>query len=168
MSHNRTKQLAVSALFCALVFVTTLIYVPAPLGNVNLGDGMLLLCAWSLGGIPAVASAALGAALCDLASGFAVYAPGTLVIKACMVIIAILVRKMLLSCRFPDAFCRILSALCAELTMIFGYLIYEATILAYGFATAAANIPFNAIQGAVAMLLALVAYPLLKKAKLFK
>ena len=163
MKQKRIRQIVLSALFCALVFSMTWIMVPLPTGNVNLGDGALLLCAWLLGGPWAAASAALGATLCDLASGFAAYAPGTFLIKALMVFTVLLIQKGGSKLRLAPRLQRILSAVGAELVMILGYFVYEATFLSYGLA-AAASIPFNAIQGGFAILVSCLVYELLSHA----
>lgn len=169
MHQHKTKKIAFSALFCALVFAMTWISVPAPVvGNVNLGDGMLLLCAHVLGGPWAVMAAAIGAALTDLLGAYVIYAPGTFLIKACMVAVAILVAKLLIRCKLPALLAKILSAVCAEIVMILGYFVYEALILSYGFASAALNIPFNAIQGTIAIVLFAIAFPLLGKTGLLR
>ena len=164
MTQKRLRKLIFSAMFCALVFAATWISIPAPLvGNVNLGDGVLLLCAWMLGGAWAAVSAAMGAALCDLALGYAIYAPATLVIKALMVVVAIAVVKLLSHLHMHVRVARLISAVCAELIMILGYFAYEALALGYGIA-AAANIPFNAIQVALGITVALVVYEVLHRA----
>lgn len=169
MHQQKTKKLAFSALFCALVFAMTWISVPAPaVGNVNLGDGMLLLCAHALGGPWAVVAAAAGAALTDLLGAYAIYAPGTFLIKACMVAVSIAVTPLLSRCKLPKPAARLISAVCAELVMVLGYFLYEALILSYGFAAAALNIPFNAIQGAIAILMFAIAFPLLEKTGLLR
>lgn len=164
MTQKRLRKLIFSAMFCALVFAATWISIPAPLvGNVNLGDGVLLLCAWMLGGAWAAVAAAMGAALCDLALSYAIYAPATLVIKALMVALAIAVVKLLSHLHMHVRVARLISAVCAELIMILGYFAYEALALGYGIA-AAANIPFNAIQGALGITVALVVYEVLHRA----
>ena len=164
MDRKRLRRTVLGAMFCALVYAATWISVPAPaVGNVNLGDGVLLLCAWMLGGVWAVVAAALGAALADLTMGYAVYAPATFVIKALMVLAAILIVHVLVKLRVPKWLSRVLSAVGAELLMIVGYFIYEALILQYGIA-AAANIPFNAIQGAVGVSVACLCDAIMSRA----
>ena len=163
MNQQRIRKIVFSAMFCALVFAATWIYVPAPaVGNVNLGDGVLLLSAWMLGGPWAAVSAALGATLADLSSGFAIYAPATFLIKAAMVCTALLVCRLLSQTKLPKRLARVFSAVTAELVMILGYLAYEALFLHYGIA-AIANIPFNAVQGAFAVILSSVVYELLSR-----
>ena len=97
MKENKVYKLVLSAVFCALVFTMTFIAIPAPsVGNINLGDCMVILSACLIGGWYGVFAGAVGAALCDLASGYAIYAPGTLVIKALMVIVVLIVRRFVL------------------------------------------------------------------------
>ena len=164
MDRKRLRRTVLGAMFCALVYAATWISVPAPaVGNVNLGDGVLLLCAWMLGGVWAVFAAALGAALADLTMGYAVYAPATFVIKALMVLAAILIVHVLVKLRVPKWLSRVLSGVGAELVMLGGYFVYEAFILQYGIA-AAANIPFNAIQSAVGVSVACLCDAVLARA----
>jgi uncharacterized membrane protein len=163
MNQKRIEKLVLSAMFCALVFAATWISVPAPgVGNVNLGDAMILLCAWMLGGPYAVVAGALGAALTDLMGAYAIYAPATLLIKALMVLVAILVAKGLRSIRVPTFPSLLVSGICAELVMIVGYYLYEAFFLSLGAVGALLSVPFNAVQGALGLILALLCRMLLR------
>ena len=151
-------------MFCAVVFTATWISVPAPaIGNVNLGDAAILLSAWMLGGPWAAVAAGLGAALADLVSGYAVYAPATFLIKALMVVAVIGMGKLGVRTKGSERLFRILGAVAAELVMITGYLLYEALVIGLGWA-AFANVPFNAVQGAIGVVLAMAAYTLLRRA----
>ena len=94
MGNNRSKKIVLSAVFCSLVFTMTWVSIPAPsVGNINLGDCMVILSGCLLGSWYGVAAGALGAALCDLASGYVIYAPGTFIIKTLMVFVIILMKK---------------------------------------------------------------------------
>lgn len=150
-------------MFCALVFAGTWISIPMPIGNVNLGDGMLLVGAWLLGGPWAIVATALGATFVDLMSPYAIYAPGTLVIKALMATVAILMLKLLVKTKLPKVLALVLSATAAELVMIAGYFAYEALFLGLGLG-AAVSIPFNAMQGGAAIVLSVAVYELLSRA----
>ena len=164
MNRQKIRKIVFGAMFCALTYAATWIYVPAPaVGNVNLGDGVLLLCAWVLGGPWTAIAAALGATLADLTMGYAIYAPATFVIKALMVTAALLVGRLLSKARFPKLLLRVLSATAAEIVMIAGYFLYEALVLQYGIA-AAGNILFNAVQGVVGMIIACLCYAVLERA----
>ena len=155
-----------SAIFCSLTFATTYIALPTPIGNVNLGDFMLLLGAWLLGWFALIACP-LGQALCDIISGWALYAPATLVIKSIMVLIILLFKSFWKKHSKTEKMLRIISSIIAELIMIIGYFTYEAVILSYGLS---ASITFisNGIQGAVNILLAFIIYALIIKTNVRK
>lgn len=168
MQQNKTFKLVLSAAFCALVFAATWLSFPAPtVGNVNLGDCMLIIGALVLGGPWGMVACAAGAALCDLASGYAMYAPATFVIKAVMVLIICLFVRLSQKAHIKSSILVIISAIAAEAFMAFGYFIYESMVLNYGWA-AAANIPFNAIQGLINIVLAFLVYAALSKAGVIK
>ena len=163
MQKNRILRLAQGAVLCALVFIATWISIPTPpIGNVNLGDCLILVGAWTIGGPWAVVGGALGAVLCDLVGGYAVYAPATLLIKSAMVSIVLLFKALELRTDKNKKMLSVLGVVCAEGVMTLGYFIYEAAVLGYGLA-AAANIPLNITQGVVNGLLAFLIYGLLSK-----
>lgn len=166
MKQKQTIKLVIGAVFCALVFAATWISIPTPLfGNINSGDCIILIGTWVLGEPWAAIPCATGAALCDLINGYSIYAPATIVIKALMVITILLVRKVLSKTHMKKNFVMLISAICAEGIMTACYFIYEATVLGYGY-SAALNIPFNLIQGAVNIILAILLYEIIKRTKL--
>ena len=161
--QTKLRKLVYGAMLGALVFAATWISVPLPVGNVNLGDGVLLIAAWMLGGPWAVFAAAIGATLTDLMGGYAIYAPATFVIKALMAVVAILVLRALLKSKLPKLLARVLSAVCAEAVMVIGYFVYEATAIGLGWG-ALASVPFNLVQGAVAIALSILLYEVFSRA----
>lgn len=165
MKKQNLLKIVMSALFCALTFAATWVAIPVVIGNVNAGDGVLLLCAYLLGGPWAAVAAAVGAALADLTMGYAVYAPATLVIKALMVLVALGVYRLLGRTRLPSRIGRLLASVAAECVMVLGYFAYEALALQLGLG-ASASIPFNLVQGGVAVVLAMLAYELIARARL--
>ncbi|MBE6699088.1 MAG: ECF transporter S component [Ruminococcaceae bacterium] len=153
MSQKRTQKLAFAALFGALTFAATWISFPSPFGgNVNFGDCILLISAWLPLEPWSIFAVAIGATFTDLSAGYAIYAPATFVIKALMVLVAILIKRGL--SKIPTIWCALLSGVAAELVMTVGYFAYE-TIL-YGAASALLNIPFNLAQGGIAITAAIV------------
>ncbi|MBQ8146332.1 MAG: ECF transporter S component [Clostridia bacterium] len=146
----QTKKLTTTAIFAAIIcVVTAFVAVPAPaIGNINLGDIFILCAAWLLGPWGAVA-AGIGSCLADLLSGFAVYAPATLVIKAIMALACYYFFSFLKKFVKHLIFSRLLSALVAEAIMVMGYFIYESIL--YDISTALASIPFNLIQGSACL-----------------
>ena len=145
-----TKRITTCAIFAAIIcVVTTFVAVPAPaIGNVNLGDIFILCSAWLLGPWGAVA-ACIGACLADLFSGFAIYAPATLVIKFLMAITAHYSFLLFFKTVKVQTLAYFLSAILAEAIMVLGYFAYECFI--YGILAASASIVFNVIQGSVCL-----------------
>lgn len=165
MHSKHVRSLVFSAMLAAVVFIATWIQVPAPLGNVNLGDAAILLGAWIVGGPWSIAACALGSALTDLISGYAIYAPATLLIKALTALVAISVKGAFRKRR--PFLAHLFSALSAELVMVLGYFLYEGIFL-YGFPTAAIAIPFNLVQGAICTVVALPIPRIFSKIKTFR
>lgn len=165
LQNERTKRLVLAAMFCALTFLGTCLAFPTPLGgNLNFGDGILLICAWTMG-MPWGFAAAIGAAMSDLI-GYAVYAPATLIIKALMVVAAVLLRKVFDRTRLPGLLSKIFSAVCAEVIMVVGYYLFEAIFIVDSFVVPLANIPFNLIQALFAIIIACLATLREKKIKI--
>jgi uncharacterized membrane protein len=106
----------------------------------------------------------VGAALCDLAGAYAVYAPATLLIKAAMAAMALLIKKITSHLSLPLQ--KLLSGLCAEVVMILGYFLYEAFFLQLGVEAALLNVPFNCVQGAVSIAAFYIIHALLSKKKM--
>lgn len=154
MKHNRLQKLVLAALLAALDCVATMVIsipIPATNGYINLGDGFVLLGAFLLGPVYGMAAAGLGATLADVLLGYALYAPGTLVIKALMAPSAAWIFRAM----HERTAGLILGAAVGELWMILGYFAYEALLLGYGMA-AAGSIPANAVQGAAGMIVSII------------
>lgn len=153
MTQKRTTKLAFAALFGALTFAATWVSFPSPFGgNVNLGDCILLISAWLPLEPWSIFTCAIGATFTDLASGYAIYAPATFVIKALMVTVAVLIKRG--TPKLPVFWRALVSAICAELVMVIGYFTYE--VILYGAATALLNVPFNLVQGGIAFVAAIL------------
>ena len=145
------QRIAMGALVLALVYGGTCLNIPLAIGNVNLGDGFILLGALLLGSWQAVLAAGIGAALADLTFGYLIYAPATFFIKALMVLIFFAVSRLTKTKKYA-ALGKILAALAAELVMTAGYYLYESLVIYRGnFYPALAGVPFNLLQGAFAL-----------------
>lgn len=144
--RNTTRSLVLSSMFAALVCVATMVIkVPSPLnGYVNLGDSLVLLAGWLLPPAYGFMAAGIGSAMADVFSGYVLYAPATLVIKGIM---AVIVHKMVKKTK-------VVSGLIAETVMVIGYLLFESVL--YGFGPSMVNVPANAVQGVVCLVLALI------------
>lgn len=154
------KRLAFTAVFAALCCVSTLlISVPLPYGYFNTGDVFVLLSGWFLGPLYGSVAAALGSALADLFSGYALYAPVTFFIKGLDASLAWLVAwavKKVCTKDTLDFIARIFGALAGELLMIFGYFLFESVL--YGFAGGVATLVGNSLQGLCCSVLAVLLF----------
>ena len=152
LSADSIKKICFCALFAALICVSTFISVPLPFGYFNLGDIMILLCAWSLPPVAGAIAAAAGAGLADLLMGYTLYVPATVVIKALMSVCAYFVFRLILGAsgsKARDLLSRVVSALCAEAIMVVGYFSYEYILYGGG---AFASVLGNLLQAACAIL----------------
>lgn len=144
MKHQNIQKLVFSALLASLTCVCTMvIQIPGLTtgGYINLGDSIVLLCAWYAGGFYGAAAAGIGSMMADIFSGYAVYAPATFVIKALMALAAWAVFK-----KYRSHKGQYLGAVVAGLIMMTGYLLFEAVFMGYGMGAVAA-IPGNLVQG---------------------
>jgi len=166
---NSTRKLTMAGLFAALCCVMTMvIQIPSPTGYVNLGDCMILLGALALGPVYGALAGGIGSALADILLGYAVYAPGTFVVKGGVALIAALLTGLVVRKSGKLSFVLLVfSCVVAELWMAFGYFVYESVVLGYGL-PAVQSIPGNLMQGLVGVVLSAVLHRLLAKTPLFK
>lgn len=162
---KQTRLVVTSALIAALVCVATyIVKIPSPLkGYVNLGDCMVLFAGWCLSPVYGFLSAGLGSALADLFSGYAVYAPATFVIKGLTALTAFAVCK-LIGKKLRPLTSHIISGVLAEAVMVLGYFLFEGIM--YSFTASLVNIPSNAVQGVVGLILGIVIMKIFQKTKI--
>ena len=132
-------------------------------GYLNIGDCTVLLCGWMLAPGYGFLAAGLGSALADLFSGYVIYTPATFLIKATMALIAFACYK-LLSKRIGKLPSQIIGGILAEVTMVLGYYVFEGFM--YGFVPSAVNIPANALQGVVGLILGIVLIKVFERLKI--
>lgn len=179
MNTNSTKKWVVAALFAALTCICTMIIkIPTPTGGyIHPGDGMVLLCGIILGPGMGALAAGIGSMLSDLFSGYMVWVPATLIIKALTAMVAgVLFRKsgQLLAGNKASSTVRvIIGGIIGEAIMVFGYFLFEiglnaasnggftAAAIAGGIAYSAAGIPANIVQGVTGVVIACVLLPIL-------
>lgn len=161
---TKLRKIVASAVFAALACAATmLIQIPTlTKGYVNLGDCVVLIAGWVLGAQWGFAAAGIGSALADIISGYAVYAPGTLIIKGVMAVIAALVVGAV---KNHVTVGRVVSAVTAELFMAFGYFQYEWLFVTGSFENSVIGIPENLIQGTVGVLSAVAVITALERTK---
>lgn len=153
----KTQKIVVTALFSALVFVATyFLTIPVQIGYINFGDAFLLLAGVLVGPWGAGICGALGGAIADLASGFAIYAPFTLVVKfvegvLCGLLFNLLKKRDKLY--FAGTF---FAFVVSALWMVFGYLITN-TIL-YSFEAALLTVVNDLLQAGISVAIATVLF----------
>lgn len=176
-----TVQIVKAAVFAALTFVATFaIKIQTPtFGYIHIGDSFVLLSGFILGGSLGALAAGIGSGLSDLIAGYAIWIPGTFIIKFLVALVAYfafaaLSRIFNSANKFPVGLL-IVSGLAGELVMVAGYFFYNIIVIsltAGGFSGAAlasaitesaAEIPFNIVQGTVGIILATLLYPIVKR-----
>ena len=141
-SNKKILNLALSAVFAALIFMATMLHVGfgSSGGYIHLGDAVIYLCAAFLPSGYAASAAAVGAGLADILSGAPLWAPATILIKAASALFFTSKKETVLCTRNAIA-CAVGAVLCVG-----GYYIAEVIIYGCGFVVPLASIPFNLIQ----------------------
>ena len=140
MRRNRIKMMCISGIFSAIVFVVTAyLHIPTYNGYVHCGDGFIFLAACILPTPYAMLVGAIGALLADLLTGFAIWAPGSVVIKALIAMLFSCKAKKIVTVRNS------IMLLPAALISIVGYYLYEVLITG-NFIVSLSGIPGSAIQ----------------------
>ena len=169
---NRTLYLVLCATFVALTFVVTwFVNIPAAMvlgagGNINLGDTVIFVAAAVLGPVGGAVVGGMGSMFADLASGYAMYAPFTLIVKGCEGLLCGFVCRYAFG-RMRPFVRRIIAMALGVLVMIAGYFIAEvilqaiignetfAALLIMGLRTVVPNL----LQGVISMIIALIVLP---------
>jgi len=165
---NKTHKIVISALFTALTCVATMaIKVPSPTsGYIHLGDGFVLLSGIILGPVYGSIAAGTGSMFADLFSGYAGFAPATLIIKA-LAALAGSVTYHLLNHSFSKPLFKVVPVILAGVAGGFivttGYFCFEAFIMGLGVPTALTGVPFNLVQNLFGIIVAAALIPLLEK-----
>lgn len=159
--NSKTKKIVLTALFAALACVATyIIRIPTPTnGYVNLGDCIVLMGGFVLGPVYGAIAGGVGSALCDLFSGYMIYVPATLIIKAIMALAA---GKIYQKSKAKNTGTVIFAGLIGEIIMVAGYFLAEALFMGYGWG-AAAGILSNVMQGVIGIAAAALLMPVMKK-----
>ena len=164
MKNITTKKLVITALFMALTMVATMfIRIPLPLGYVNLGDVFVLLSVFVLGPICGTIAAGIGSGLADL-FGYITYAPGTLIIKSAMALVAWLIYTLLLKVTNKKMLAEIVGGIVGAILMACGYFLYEMLFFTTA-AVAIVNAPWNLLQGGIGVALSVIIMRILTATK---
>ena len=165
---TKIRRIVLTGLFSALIFVfTAYIHVPTGAGYTHAGDGFIYLAACLLPTPYAVAAGMIGGALADGLTGFPVWIPATIVVKAVTALFFTSKKDKILNLR------NILGIIPSLIVCIVGYSIYEGVFMAGGFNKAAiiaafGQAPFYCIQIGASTVLFLAAGAALDKSGLKK
>ena len=135
MKNEKVKLMCLAGVFAAVVFVfTAYLHIPSHTGYTHVGDGFIYLAACLLPLPYAMFVGAGGALLADCLTGYAIWAPGSVIIKIIAVLFFSRKSKKIICWR------NILALLPACAVCIGGYYLYEALITG-NFAAPLAGIP---------------------------
>lgn len=151
----KTKELCLQGLMIALVTVSTMVLqipVSATNGYIHLGDSMILIIGIFFGARYGMIAGGVGAALADLLSGYAHWAPFTLIIKGLM---GYLIGKIGHRSMEEQHFFTVrtwLGAVIGILWMVMGYYLGGA-VLQSSWTVALTSIPENLVQGGAGLVI---------------
>lgn len=151
MSNKKTRFLAVSALFAALITAAGMIHLPlySSQGYVHLADGILYLASSILPFPYAVMSAVTGGILSDTLSGYFSWIPFTAIIKIMNVLPFLMLKKGKSNIK------AVIAAVLSGVITCVMYLL--ASRILYGnMAAAVADLPGNIIQAIVGAIIFLL------------
>ena len=132
--------MCISGIFSALVFVVTAyLHIPTYNGYVHCGDGFIFLAACILPMPYSIIVGVLGAMLADLLTGFAIWAPGSMIIKGLLALIFSCKSKKIVTTR------SLIMLLPAAVISAGGYYLYEVLITG-SFIASLAGIPGSIAQ----------------------
>ena len=145
-----------------MVFVVTAyLHIPTYNGYVHGGDGFIFLAACILPMPYSIIVGVLGAMLADLLTGFAIWAPGSMLIKGLLAVLFCCRKDQILTKR------NLLMLLPATLISTVGYYVYEGLITS-NFLAALAGIPGSLIQAVASSILFVVVGAVMDKCNIKK
>lgn len=124
ISTAKIRLITITGLFAALIYVfTAYIHVPTGAGYTHAGDGLIYLAACILPTPYAMLAGAIGGTLADGLSGFPVWIPATIIIKAVTALFFSNKSEKILTLR------NILGIIPSGILCIVGYSLYEGTVM---------------------------------------
>ena len=142
--------MCISGVLSALVFViTAYLHIPTHNGYVHCGDGIIFIAASILPMPYSIIVGALGGMLADLLTGFAIWAPGSLIIKGLLAILFASKAKKIITKR------NLIMLVPAALISAVGYYLYEA-LITDSFIAPLSGIPASLVQAAASSIVYVV------------
>ena len=147
MKNERIKLMCLAGVFTAVVFVfTAYLHIPSHTGYTHVGDGFIYLAACLLPLPYAMFVGAGGALLADCLTGFAIWAPGSVIIKTVAVLFFSRKGVKIITWR------NMLALIPAWALCIGGYYLYE-TLITGNFVSPLAGIPGYITQSLLSSIL---------------
>ncbi|HHU43998.1 MAG: ECF transporter S component [Bacillota bacterium] len=155
---KKTKIIAFTGVFTALVTVATIVFVfhlPSGRGFINFGDAIIFMTSILFGPFAGMIAGGLGSAAADLILGYAVWAPFSLIIKGAEGLVVGLVSAALCKVLKPKLYfaAYIVSMISGGIVMIVGYF-FATAILVKSFEVAAVGMIDSLIQIGVSITIA--------------
>lgn len=167
MRNQSVKKIVLSAIFISLVFVATYIGVPWPFasgGYMHLGTLVLLIIAITFGKEYGALAGGIGMGLFDLFSPYAMWAPGTFLVRMFMgYVVGMVAYDNKKEEQGTNLIRNIVAIVAGAVIMIPGYYLYEAVFLT-DFKAALGSIPGNLIQFTLGAF-SLVVVPIISRIK---
>ena len=151
MKAQKIRLMCIAGIFTAIVFVfTAYLHIPSHTGYTHVGDGFIYLAACMLPLPYAMFVGAGGALLADCLTGYAIWAPGSIIIKTVAVLFFSRKSARIISIR------NLLALIPAWAVCIGGYYLYEALITG-NFVAPLSGIPGYITQSVLSSILFVVA-----------
>ena len=151
MKDQKIRLMCIAGIFTAIVFVfTAYLHIPSHTGYTHVGDGFIYLAACMLPLPYAMFVGACGALLADCLTGYAIWAPGSIIIKTVAVLFFSRKSARIISIR------NLLALIPAWAVCIGGYYLYEALITG-NFVAPLSGIPGYITQSVLSSILFVVA-----------
>ena len=151
MKDQKIRLMCIAGIFTAIVFVfTAYLHIPSHTGYTHVGDGFIYLAACMLPLPYAMFVGAGGALLADCLTGYAIWAPGSIIIKTVAVLFFSRKSARIISIR------NLLALIPACAVCIGGYYLYEALITG-NFVAPLSGIPGYITQSVLSSILFVVA-----------
>jgi len=149
--NMNVRQITLLGLMTAAVCIGTMaivIPIPATNGYINIGDSVVFLTSILFGPLAGMVAGGVGSALADLLSGYAHWAPFTLLIKGLEgLLVGLLMKGGLSKLRMG------VSTFAGACLMVTGYLLAGA-VLEGSILVSLRSVPANIVQGVASMLIA--------------
>ena len=163
-AKSEAKQIALDAMFVALTLVfTAFVNIQVPSfggagGLIHLGNVPLFIAAMIYGKRTGALAGALGMGLFDILSGWAAWAPCTIITCGAMGFVAAVI-----SYKKKGIIWKVVAMLAALVIKLAGYFIFESFIMGNGAVAALKSVPGNIVQVTMAAIIVLIIITPLEK-----